>query len=141
MGSYVTVDSFLHPIDAHLAKGLLESEGIPVLLHSEHHVWSAWPLASALGGIRLQVPRGHLLTARALLDRQRSGEFQRALEEQQGIPEARCPRCGSENLRAERSPWSVLLLLATLGLSGVIFPPGIRARRCGGCGARVPAEP
>ena len=136
MPAFVTVESFLNPLDAHLAKGLLESEGIPVLLHSEHHVWSAWPLASALGGVRLQVPSGRVLEARALLERQKSGEFELALEEQQGVPATRCGRCGSGDLRALRSPWSVVLLVATFGLSDIIFPPRITGRQCNVCGAK-----
>jgi hypothetical protein len=123
---FVVIDSFTNPLDAHLAKGLLESEGIPAHLHSEHHVWSNWPLSQALGGVRLQVPE----------------EFAgRALEEQQDVEETRCARCGSSNLRYLRSFWSVLLLVATLGLSGVIFPHAIQGRKCNACGLKVADQP
>ncbi len=141
MSKLVFIDSFTNPLDAHVAKGLLESEGIPVVLHSEHHVWSAWPYSQALGGVRLQVPEEHVREARDLLARQRGGEFERALAEQQDAPEIRCPRCGSTDLRYMRDPWLVLLMVATLGLSGIIFPPGIKGRVCNACGMRSPDQP
>lgn len=133
MPAYVTIDSFTNPLDAHIAKGLLESEGVPAILHSEHHVWSSWPYSFALGGVGLQVPEAYVGRAQDLLERQRGGEFQRALEEQQDVAEERCGCCGSTDLRYIRSPWLVLLMVATLGLSGVIFPPGIRGRKCNAC--------
>jgi hypothetical protein len=133
--AFVTIDSFTNPLDAHIAKGLLESEGIPAILHSEHHVWSSWPYSFALGGVGLQVPEVFVDRATDLLARQRGGEFERALAEQQDIPEERCGCCGSSDLRYIRSPWLVLLMVATLGLSGVIFPPGIKGRKCNACGA------
>jgi hypothetical protein len=71
------VDSFTSPLDAHIAKGLLESEGVPAILHSEHHVWASWPYSFALGGVGLQVPEAFAERARDLLARQRGGEFER----------------------------------------------------------------
>ncbi|MBX3702176.1 MAG: DUF2007 domain-containing protein [Steroidobacteraceae bacterium] len=141
MPKFVFIDSFTSPLDAHVARGLLESEGIPALLHSEHHVWSNWPLSQALGGVRLQVPEEYARTARDLLARQRSGEFERALEEQQELATEHCPRCGATDLRYRRNPWLVLLLVATLGLSGIIFPPGIRGRQCSACGQTIAEQP
>lgn len=135
MPAYVTIDSFTNPLDAHIAKGLLESEGVPAILHSEHHVWSSWPYSFALGGVGLQVPEAYADRARDLLARQRGGEFERALAEQQDVEEDRCGCCGSTDLRFIRSPWLVLLMVATLGLSGVIFPPGIKGRKCNVCRA------
>ncbi|MDH4261117.1 MAG: DUF2007 domain-containing protein [Gammaproteobacteria bacterium] len=135
MPAYVTIDSFTNPLDAHIARGLLESEGVPAILHSEHHVWSSWPYSFALGGVGLQVPAAFADRARDLLARQRSGEFERALLEQQDVATERCGCCGSTDLRFIRSPWLVLLMVATLGLSGVIFPPGIRGRKCNACRA------
>ena len=141
MTKLVVVDTYLNPLDAHVARGLLESEGIPAMLHSEHHVWSSWPFASALGGVRLQVAEQDAAGARAVLERQKNGEFARALAEESGVPETRCPNCGSTDLRYTRSAGSILLLLATLGLSGVIFPPRITGRQCNACRNTVPNDP
>jgi len=99
MRKLVVVDTYSNPLDAHIARGLRESEGIPATLGSEHHVWSSWPYALALGGIRLQVAERH----------------------------------GSGDFRYTRSLWSIVLLLATFGLSSVIFPPRITGRQCNAC--------
>jgi hypothetical protein len=52
----VTVGWYLHPLEAEIARGLLESEGIPAFLHSCQHSLLNWPMTLALGGVRLQVP-------------------------------------------------------------------------------------
>jgi len=59
--SLVTVDSFMDAQVAELARMMLESEGIPVHLHSINHASLLPGMFGAgsiiLGGIRLQVPR------------------------------------------------------------------------------------
>ena len=52
----VTVGSYTDPIQAHIAGGRLESEGIPVVIADEHLIWGNWMLSNALGGVKLQVP-------------------------------------------------------------------------------------
>ena len=136
MPNLVTIGSFLSPWDAHIIKGLLISEGIPATLATEHHVWSNWPFSLGLGGVRLQVPEQFLTDAQEVLKKYRSGEYQRALEEQKAIPSARCASCGSTDLRYVRSPWALLLLFATFGLSGVSFPPEIKGTKCNVCGTK-----
>jgi len=131
----VTIETYMNPLEAHIARGLLESEGIPATLGSEHHVWASWHFAQALGGVRLQVPAEYAHRARDVLGRQRRGEFQAALENEQEIEEARCGLCGSTDLRFTRSPWSIFLLVLTLGISGLIFPPRINGVRCNACQA------
>jgi len=133
----VTVESFTNPWDAHVTRGLLESEGIPATLASEHHVWANWPFSLALGGVCLEVPREFAARAHDVLRRLRDGEYQAVLEEQQDVQTSRCERCGSAELRDVRSIWSVLLLVATIGLSGVIFPPHIKGWKCMACGNRL----
>jgi hypothetical protein len=49
------------------AKGRLETEGIPVFLASEHHVWMNWSYAQALGGIQLRVSPQNLTAAQEIL--------------------------------------------------------------------------
>jgi len=39
------------------------------------------------------------------------------------------------DLRFTRSPWSILLLILTLGVSGLIFPPRINGVKCNACHA------
>ena len=134
MDRFVTIEAFTNPIEAHIAKGLLESEGIPASLESEHHVWAAWHLSQALGGVRLQVPAECASLAREVLARQRRGEYQEALESEQELDRPRCARCGSPNLTASRSVPSLVGLSLSLGLLGLIFPPRVNDLKCEGCG-------
>ncbi len=85
----VTVDRFFHPTEAHIAAGLLESEGIPVHLFGIHHASVNWLVTPALGGIQIKVPRRYARQARELLAENR------ALDE----PEPpTCPACGSTDV-------------------------------------------
>ena len=136
MTKLIVVDSFANVLDAHVARGLLESEGIPAMLHSEHHVTAFWPLANALGGVRLQVEEHRAADARDVLRRFKAGEFEQALTEESGVPQSRCPACGSTDLRFTRALGSTVLLLATFGLSSIIFPPRIDGRQCNTCRSR-----
>lgn len=131
----VTVETFTDPVEAHISRGLLESEGIPASLGSEHHVWASWHFSQALGGVRLQVPAEYAARARDVLERRRRGEYQLALEQEQELEPTRCSNCGSADLRFTRSPASLLLLFVTLGISGLIFPPRINGVRCNACRA------
>jgi len=140
MTRLVVVESYLNLLDAHVARGLLESEGIPARLHSEHHVSALWPLAGALGGVRLQVAEHRAAEARDVLARLARGEFEQALAEESGVPVSRCPACGSTDLRYTRGSGSTILLLATFGLSSIIFPPRIDGRQCNTCGSRFGIE-
>ena len=135
MTDLVTIETYTNPLEAHIARGLLESEGVPATLGSEHHVWASWHFAQALGGVRLQVPAEYADRARDVLGRQRRGEFQAALEQEQGVDESRCGLCGSNDLRFTHLPWSILLLMLTLGVSGLIFPPRIDGLKCNACRA------
>lgn len=135
MSDLVTVERFTNPVEAHISRGLLESEGVPASLGSEHHVWASWPISQALGGVRLQVPTEYVARARDVLARWRRGEYQAALEEEQALEPERCPSCGSTDLRFTRSSSSTVLLLLTLGVSGLIFPPRIDGTKCNACGA------
>ncbi len=140
MTRLVVVNSYINMLDAHIARGLLESEGIPATLHSEHHVSAFWPLANALGGVRLQVPEHRAEEARDVLARLARGEFEQALAEESGVPESCCPACGGTDLRYTRAATSTVLLLATLGLASIIFPPRIDGRQCNTCGKRFPVD-
>lgn len=140
MTKLVVVETYTDALHAHVARGLLESEGIPAQLQSEHLVSALWPLANALGGVRLQVAEHRAGDARRVLERLARGEFAQALAEESGVPESRCPACGSTDLRYTRAMGSTVLLLATFGLSDVIFPPRIDGRQCNTCGSRFGIE-
>lgn len=51
----VTVATFDNMVDAHIALGRLQAEGVPASLADEHLVQTDWLYAIAVGGIKLQV--------------------------------------------------------------------------------------
>ena len=137
---FVTVEIHTSPWEAHVSRGLVESEGIPAFLASEHHVWASWPMSLALGGVRLKVPAEQAAQALAVLARRNSGEFEAALLEQMPIARSACRECGSTTLREVR-PWSAILLsLCFLFVGSAIFPP-LKEKKCVACGGAANAEP
>jgi len=56
--SLITVKTFRDPWDAHLFRMRLEADGIPAFVANDQHVWMKWPISTALGGVRVQVPNG-----------------------------------------------------------------------------------
>ena len=66
-GKLVTVDTFDMPTEAHLAKGLLEANGLTAFLADELTVGVAWHLSNAVGGIKLQVPETDVERATGIL--------------------------------------------------------------------------
>jgi hypothetical protein len=135
MSRRVTVGAYNNPIEAHLARGRLEVEGIPASLAHEHHVWANWMYSQALGGVKVQVPPAHVEAARKILDTHDTGGYEASLGEVvAGVDENRCPACGSRNFRSRFPVGKLLLLLLTLGLASVIFPPRRELHTCGDCG-------
>ena len=66
-GKMVTVATFDMPTEAHLAKGLLEANGLAAFLADELTVGVAWHLSNAVGGIKLQVPENDVERATGIL--------------------------------------------------------------------------
>jgi len=123
----VTVGSYTDPIQAHIAGGRLESEGIPVVVADEHLIWGNWMLSNALGGVKLQVPSSRAEQARQILIEMDHGEY--ALQEENP---PRCPRCHSTDIAPQRISWK----LAFLGLFVLHIPLPYRRDRmtCKACG-------
>jgi len=71
----VPIASFASALDAHLARGLLESEGLRVTVADEHMVWANAALAYALGGVKLLVRAPHAARAVAILAARQRGEY------------------------------------------------------------------
>jgi hypothetical protein len=132
----VTAASFLHPWQAHLFRMRLEAEGIEAVIADEHLVSIDWPMAMALGGVKVQVPQEQLAAARTVKALCEAGAYEAVLVREFGADDAsRCPRCGAgEIMRRKPRTW-LLALLASFVSTGVIFP--VRASRfaCRACGA------
>jgi hypothetical protein len=119
----VTVGWYLHPIEAEIARGLLESEGIPAFLHTNNHSLLDWPLTLALGGIRLQVPPGAA---------QEAIEILQTVDPLPDIQEEiACPDCGSLNTKDEETSWQIAFLIVHFLHIPLPFRRGYR--RCLGC--------
>ncbi len=69
--NWVTITAFDMPIEAHLAKNLLETNGLNAVLVDEFTIGVAWHLSNALGGIKLQVAETDFEGAIAVLEEQK----------------------------------------------------------------------
>ena len=118
----LTVGRFFNPIEAQIAAGLLESEGIPVVLLSINHVSVYWLMANALGGIQLQVPAGLAEKAQQILAEQ---------ESEAGTGDDLCPKCGSPSEPARSNTWRISVL--AVHLIAVPLPWRRARRRCQAC--------
>lgn len=68
MDEFVTVATYDKTTDAHIALGRLSAEGIEAQLFDEHAIQMDWLYFSAIGGIKLRVPRGDEKAAREVLE-------------------------------------------------------------------------
>lgn len=123
--SLVTVDRYLHPTDAYIAAGRLESEGIPVFLLGINHASANWLITNALGGIRLQVPFEYVEDARSILSIEATYQDDEAVAD-------RCPGCGGTNTTVHSTAWKFSLL--AIHLLSVPIPWGKDQRQCDDCG-------
>ena len=127
----VTIASFRDLPDAWLAKGSLESVGIPCFLANENIVRLDWLYANAVGGVRLQVHKKDVKVATELL-----GSGIPAVifgEEGELYLQPTCPECDSLRISyGNRNRW--VSFLSWLMLSFPLpFPTRLRWR-CQNCG-------
>lgn len=135
MAKLVTVGSFTGPIEAHLAKGRLEAEGIPAFVAHEHHVWANWVFSHALGGVKLQVMSENAAQAVAILKEHVEGKYEAALKEEfPDIKDNACPKCGSKEFKSAIPFGLLALVILTLGLVSIIFPVRRENQTCLKCG-------
>ena len=111
----VTVAAFLHPLDAHIARGILEGAGIPSFLADEEIAALNYFWANGFHGIKLQVTRENADEAREVLRGEPVGD-ERELGEKDG--QRQCERCGSYHTRYE----TYNLKLAYLATLLAFFP-------------------
>ncbi len=71
----VAVASFETPFEAHLARGLLQAEGLHATIADEHVVSVNAALTYAVGGVRLLVREPHVQRALAILAARQRGEY------------------------------------------------------------------
>ena len=113
---------FVIPTEAHIAAGLLESEGIPVFLLGINHASMNWLIANALGGIQVQVPAKYAERAKQIL------ADDRAIDE----PNDCCPKCGSSDTSVASHSWRISFL--AMHLLQLPLPWRKDRRSCCACG-------
>ena len=139
MQAWIRVATFLNPSEAHIVRGLLESETVPVRLSSEHHISVSWQLSQALGGVGVSVPAEFEGRALELLAAYHCKELERAVESEFGVHPSACPVCGSQERRPARS-WGATAIVAGAFLVAGVTPtaaPPSSGDECGGCGAQL----
>ena len=97
MPELVTVARYQNLPEAWIAKGKLESEGIPCFLIDDNMVRMDWFYANALGGIKIQVAAEYASTAADLLQEVMPEELPSSADTPYVQP--RCPRCKSLSVR------------------------------------------
>jgi hypothetical protein len=128
-GPWVTVATYWQPPGVHVARLRLEAADIPCMILDENLVATDWFFASAIGGIKLQVPLADATFARELLANP-AGPVIAEEPIYDGL--VHCPRCGSTRVHAERlSRRLVFLSILVLGAPLPIFS---RHSRCEDCG-------
>jgi hypothetical protein len=130
---FTVIERHISPWDAHVSRALLESEGIPAFLATEHHVSVNWPMSLMLGEVRVLVRAEDEKVARIAFALRDSGALEAALlAEQPAVPLA-CGHCGAIQFRDQRNWASVILAVVLWLTTRIIYPPSKR-RRCMSCG-------
>lgn len=130
----VTVARYFDPSEAHVVRALLESAGLMATVADDHHVTANYPLSTALGGVRVQVPADEVEAASELIAAYASGELERELEAETGALQESCPACGGHRLTG-RVPVADKVFAVTVFLLGTAtFPSRDRIGECTDCG-------
>ncbi len=132
----VPIARFIDWSEAHIACGFLKTNGIGAVLHDTNLISIDWPLATALGGIKLMVPKTESGAALGLLREVGAGEFVNSVEMLEK-PEAgedfaieRCPQCSGEDIFRPRSFVAALIGWAIAAPT----PLATQQRHCRRCG-------
>ncbi|MEO7982961.1 MAG: DUF2007 domain-containing protein [Bacteroidota bacterium] len=91
---FVLLNSYPNYIEAHIAKGVLEEQGIACWLKDENTVTIDPILTNAVGGIKIMVAKA---------EAQRAWEFLSQLRKEQKLALA-CPKCGSHYIELVSTP-------------------------------------
>jgi len=127
MEPYVTVAVFMLPTELAVARGLLESEGIPCRTLDEFTVQVHNLYSQAIGGVKLQVPEADAGRAKALL---REGGFisDGIPEEDRFWPKVVHWTDGIPLLRRIELPIARIMVLAALAMLVLVVPIALASR-------------
>jgi hypothetical protein len=110
MNDFILLNAYSNYVDAHIARGVLEEEGINCWLKDENTLTIDPILTNAIGGIKLMVVRSQAERAADILRRLRN-EAKGAIA---------CPKCQSHNIEQVSTPrkasnWLTAALTFILG--------------------------
>ena len=130
--AFVVVRAFTSVPDAHVARSVLDSTGIPTRIADEHLVSADWLYSNAIGGVKLLVPEDRAAEALAVLDATPT-EIELPPYLAGHEPAAGCRACGGEAFEfvVQGRRWAALSWL----LVGLQFMPVRKGNRCCNCGA------
>jgi hypothetical protein len=112
----VIIAAFRETAHAHLARGFLESAGIPAAVEDEHIVGINWLYSNAVGGVKLLVPEQQaeqaalLLATRSQECAEEAAEYRRVAGEGDA-----CPSCKSEDVAPSNLATRVKALVLLVG--------------------------
>lgn len=128
----ITIARYFEPSEAHVVRALLESAGLRATVADEHHVTANYPLSTALGGVRVQVPAEEAEAAAELVAAYSRGELDAG--DGDGAAAGGCPACGSQRVTPHVSGGSKLLAVAVFLLGSATFPTRESVYDCADCG-------
>ena len=111
---FTTIAHYIDPIEAHLARGRLLSEGIDAHLGDEHLAVANWEWRLAVGGGKLRVADGDVGRAKLVLQALDAGEYALEFESE--------PDDEGALHALDRESWSSRLAWLALMLFGIPLP-------------------
>ena len=128
MSRFVVISKYSFPLDAHIAKASLESEGIPAYIADEHTINMQWLYSDALGGVKLYVPEEFETEAKAILALNFSEDVDADFKEKLEI----CAQCQSTNfINYTKGKKPAFIVFILLGFPLFFYKHG---RKCTDCG-------
>lgn len=128
----VTIATFSFPAEAHIAKTILDREGIWSFIADDNIITWNWLYSNAVGGVKLQVRQPDVKRALQLLNEKPDGT--KALDEELGEDEQRekCPSCQSPLVHYET--YNERLVFLSWLLLRFPLPFLKRKWKCSACG-------
>lgn len=131
----VTVGTFLHSYEAHALRSRLLAEGVDAFVTDETRIGVEWPLAVALGGVKVQVMPEQVEAARAVCRNIEAGVYTAELEEMFGdLDGLKCPSCGAATIKSRKAYFDLTALVVVGLLTWAIWPVRPRVHVCAKCG-------
>jgi hypothetical protein len=133
----VTIATYNYPLEAHLARTKLESEGIEGFVADEHTINANWLYSIAVGGVKLWVKESDAGKAAQVLQDTTPDISEETKESIEYTDDERCPRCNSIDIHYEtfhiRRVFFLWFLIYLVSFP-FIFPFMKRKWKCNACG-------